>query len=213
MTVRENKVYLEILKKIRSIIEEDQLIPGDRLPSERELSERLQAGRSSVREALRALELLGLIETRRGEGTFIRDSGENQLVELIGTFILQSEPVKRDLSETRRLLEFAAVHKICGSKNAGLPGEMRTILDDTAGKLLPTDENRFHYLLIEAANNRLLKRIFRTIMEYTSTYSSNEYSGDPQAYREFLDALSKRDAHAAFDILENKIHPRSAGNA
>ena len=43
------------------------------LPSERELSSRLNVGRSSVREALRALELVGLIETRRGEGTFIRN--------------------------------------------------------------------------------------------------------------------------------------------
>ncbi len=207
MTVRENKVYLEILKKIRSIIEEDHLIPGDRLPSERELSERLQAGRSSVREALRALELLGLIETRRGEGTFIRDSGENQLVELLGTFILQSEPIKRDLSETRRLLEFAAVHKICGSEHEELPEEMKAILDDTADKLLPEDENRFHCLLIDAADNRLLKRIFRTIMEYTSTYTSNEYSGDPQAYHEFLEALQKRDEPSAFHVLKNKIHP------
>ena len=52
-------------------MEEDGLVAGDRLPSERELSSRLNVGRSSVREALRALELVGLIETRGGEGTFI----------------------------------------------------------------------------------------------------------------------------------------------
>ncbi|MBR8646160.1 FadR family transcriptional regulator [[Brevibacterium] frigoritolerans] len=54
------------------MIEADSLLPGDKIPSERELSDRFNVGRSSVREALRALELLGLIETRRGEGTFIR---------------------------------------------------------------------------------------------------------------------------------------------
>ncbi|MEC3541343.1 GntR family transcriptional regulator, partial [Bacillus thuringiensis] len=81
MTSSNTKVYLEIVKKIRSIMEEDGLVAGDRLPSERELSSRLNVGRSSVREALRALELVGLIETRRGEGTFIRNFYDNGLVQ------------------------------------------------------------------------------------------------------------------------------------
>ncbi|MEH7131375.1 GntR family transcriptional regulator, partial [Neobacillus drentensis] len=83
----------------------DGLIAGDKIPSERELSERLNFGRSSVREALRALELLGLIETRRGEGTFIRDFQGNHLVQLLSTFILQDEKAKRDVLETRNYIE------------------------------------------------------------------------------------------------------------
>lgn len=59
-----SKVYIETFWQIHRMIEEAGLQPGDRLPSERELADRLQVGRSSVREALRALELLGLIETR-----------------------------------------------------------------------------------------------------------------------------------------------------
>ena len=51
------------------------------------------------------LELLGLIETRRGEGTFIRDFQEHKLVELLGTFFLQDEKVKEDLAETKDFLE------------------------------------------------------------------------------------------------------------
>ena len=62
------KYILEIVKQLREMITADDLKSGDKIPSERELSERLNVGRSSVREALRALELLGLIETRRGEG-------------------------------------------------------------------------------------------------------------------------------------------------
>ncbi|MEH7254517.1 GntR family transcriptional regulator, partial [Neobacillus niacini] len=87
------------------MIATDNLISGDKIPSERELSERLNVGRSSVREALRALELLGLIETRRGEGTFIRDFQGNQLVQLLGTFILQDEKAKLDVIETKNLIE------------------------------------------------------------------------------------------------------------
>lgn len=61
-----SKVYQEVLEEIRNYIVDHQLQDGDRLPSERELAEQLNAGRSSVREALRAIELLGLIETRHG---------------------------------------------------------------------------------------------------------------------------------------------------
>ncbi|MBL3198985.1 FadR family transcriptional regulator, partial [Klebsiella pneumoniae] len=100
MTSSNTKVYLDIVKKIRSIMEEDGLVAGDRLPSERELSSRLNVGRSSVREALRALELVGLIETRRGEVTFIRNFYDNGLVQLIAPFLLQDEKTIRDLLQT-----------------------------------------------------------------------------------------------------------------
>lgn len=72
MSASKPKVYIEILREIRSIIKEDGLAAGDKIPSERELAERLQAGRSSVREALRALELLGIIETRRGKAHLLK---------------------------------------------------------------------------------------------------------------------------------------------
>ena len=75
------------------------------MPSERELSERLNVGRSSVREALRALELLGLIETKRGEGTYIRNFKDNQLIPLLGAFILQGDKSKQDVIETKTLIE------------------------------------------------------------------------------------------------------------
>lgn len=90
-----SKIYLEVVEKLRNMIEIDGLNPGDKIPSERELSERLSVGRSSVREALRALELLGLIETRRGEGTFIKDFQEHKLVELLGTFFSKTQRLRR----------------------------------------------------------------------------------------------------------------------
>ncbi|WP_237705284.1 FadR/GntR family transcriptional regulator [Bacillus coahuilensis] len=98
-------MYLDIVKKLRDLITTEKLQAGDKIPSERELSERLQAGRSSVREALRALELLGLIETRRGEGTFLRDFRDHQLVPLLGMFILENEQARGDVLKTKVIIE------------------------------------------------------------------------------------------------------------
>lgn len=96
---QERKVYEGILLQIHEIVQERNLRPGDKLPSERELSEQLGAGRSSVREALRALELLGLIETRRGEGTFLKSYRHNRLIDILGFFILRDAKTKKDLIE------------------------------------------------------------------------------------------------------------------
>ena len=104
-------------------MEEDCLVAGDRLPSERELSSRLNVGRSSVREALRALELVGLIETRRGEGTFIRNFYDNGLVQLIAPFLLQDEKTIRDLLQTKRLLEKDMIRLVCNLPKETFSGD------------------------------------------------------------------------------------------
>ncbi|WP_062320977.1 FadR/GntR family transcriptional regulator [Halolactibacillus sp. JCM 19043] len=64
------KAYQNVLEKIKDYIQIDQLKPGDKLSSEREMAEELNLSRSTIREGLRAIELLGLIETRRGRGRF-----------------------------------------------------------------------------------------------------------------------------------------------
>ena len=108
-----SKMFLDIVGELRSIIKEEGIETGGKLPSERELAERLQAGRSTIREALRSLELLGLIETRRGEGTFLVDFRKHQLVEVLAAFIMQQPDSVIDVQETRRIHETAAILAIC----------------------------------------------------------------------------------------------------
>ena len=117
------------------------------------LSERLNVGRSSVREALRAFELLGLIETRRGEGTFIRDFRENHLVQLVSTFILQDEKAKHDVIETKYFIEMdclsLALQKI-DHKN------LLNLKEWEINNSVSDDE--FFYQLIEIADNYLFSK-------------------------------------------------------
>ena len=71
--VRRNKVYEEVAKQIERLILK-KLKPGDKLPPERELAEMLGVSRSSVRDAIRSLELMGLVEPRQGAGTIVRET-------------------------------------------------------------------------------------------------------------------------------------------
>src|ERR1700727_3064345 len=77
--VRRNKVYEEVAKQIERLILK-KLKPGDKLPSERELAEKLQVSRSSIRDAIRGLERMGLVEPRQGAGTIVRELSAESLV-------------------------------------------------------------------------------------------------------------------------------------
>ncbi len=79
--VKSTRIYEEIVRQIKTMIAEGRLASGDRLPPERELAEKFLVSRTSVREALRSLESLGLVEIRPGEGTFIREASVDRLVE------------------------------------------------------------------------------------------------------------------------------------
>src|SRR6201981_401245 len=70
--VRRNKVYEEVARQIERLILKKRN-PGDKLPSERELAEMLQVSRSSIRDAIRGLELVGMVEPRQGAGTIVRE--------------------------------------------------------------------------------------------------------------------------------------------
>ncbi|MBS4173798.1 FadR family transcriptional regulator [Bacillus sp. FJAT-49736] len=169
-SINKTKLYIEIVHQIREMITKDQLSPGDKLPSERELSERLNVGRSSVREAFRALELLGLIETRRGEGTFLRDFTNHHLVELLSTFILQDSQVRQDVLETKALIEKDVIRLVADKQYMDKINKIK--------KQLETDEmiseDCFYYQLILITENRLLLKIWQIINEYSSQLVSGK---------------------------------------
>ena len=180
--VTNTKVYLEIVKQLREMITSDGLKTGDKIPSERELSERLNFGRSSVREALRALELLGLIETRRGEGTFIRDFRGHQLVQLLSTFILQDEKAKHDVFETKNYIEMDCL------RLALKKGDKQQIesLQEWVTRTDSLTDDDFFQRIIEISNNHLFLRMWLILKEYY--YSLEDISVDYQQ-KDYLDLL------------------------
>lgn len=167
-TKQENKkVFLEIVSKLKDIIIAEKLQPGDKLPSERVLSEKLGVGRSSVREALRSLELLGIIETRQGGGTFLASSQQYRLVELLATFILQENQSIRDVHKTREIHEREAIRIICSDKRL----RQLPVWESLFLKIeLETEVIRDHILreLLIASENRLALRIWIQLVAYSA---------------------------------------------
>ncbi|TDL82023.1 FadR/GntR family transcriptional regulator [Peribacillus frigoritolerans] len=195
MTAPKSKVYIEILRQIRSIIHEDGLSAGDKIPSERELAERLNAGRSSVREALRALELLGMIETRRGEGTYIKDFREHGLVEILGTFILQDKNAIADLIEMNVLLESNALKLLLEKDNHA--EELKNI-----GISIPA-QNLGHVEIMtkfmQLSDNYLLFRIWTVLNEYLKVIQPEQKTSRVNVYEKIIDGLISKDEKKVFD--------------
>ncbi|TCS83586.1 FadR/GntR family transcriptional regulator [Tepidibacillus fermentans] len=205
---KNRKLYQEVLVQINEIIKEDDLKVGDRLPSERELAERLNVGRSSVREALRALELLGLISTRHGEGTFIEESTSHHLVEILAFFILRDQKSKKDLLEMRKIIELDAVRLAAERMKKEQIQKIERLLDKTEQRiksgLLPVQEDfLFHQYIALATNNYLLYRIWRSIIDFGRTIlkDSLERHGRSeisiQEHRYILEALKMKDREEA----------------
>jgi GntR family transcriptional regulator, transcriptional repressor for pyruvate dehydrogenase complex len=193
-----SKVYIEILKQIRSIIVADGLVAGDKIPSERELSERLKAGRSSVREALRSLELLGIIETRRGEGTFLKNFGDHQLVQILGTYILEDFKVKKDLIETKYLIERNSIVLACERMTEKHIQSLNELINSTT-----FTRHDFFCGVVRGINNSLFLRLWQVISEYFLVLQVQDPNQDNRLiYQELIDAFSTKNAERALHIYE-----------
>ena len=162
-----SKRFLDIIGELQSLISEQKIEYGDKLPSERHLAEKLQVSRTAVREALRSMELLGLIETRRGEGTFLSDFKKHQLVEVLSTFIMQQARSIQDVVETRKIHERAAITTIAENEELRLlpvwKGMQRKIREDESGFLR---EDMIRETIV-ATENRLSLKIGFLLKQYS----------------------------------------------
>ena len=161
------KVFLEIVSELKEYIKAENIRPGDKLPSERVLSEMLGVGRSSVREALRSLELLGIIETRHGGGTFLVSSQHYKLVELLASFILQENQSIEDVHKTRQIHEKEAIRIICSKERLRTLPVWESLLLKIE---LENEVIRDHILreIIIASENRLVLRIWLQLVAYSA---------------------------------------------
>ena len=195
---------------------------GSRIPIEPELTEILGVGRSTVREAVRSLASIGMLETLPGRGTFVRSSTPTSAVlsEFLTAYTLE------ELLSYRRALEVeaaqqAALHRTEEDLEA-LEAAVATPLRAEGcpvhhGPELSTDlAARFHYLLFDAAKNRLLASLYAGITEKLAEPAHRErltHAGDADSmqseHERIVDAVRRQDfidaVHAMADHMDNDL--------
>ncbi|HXB55072.1 MAG TPA: FadR/GntR family transcriptional regulator [Vicinamibacteria bacterium] len=202
------RIYEEIVRQIRTLISEGKLKSGDRLPPERDLAERFRVSRASVREALRSLESMGLIEIRLGEGTFVREISVDSLIEPLALVILTQREAVGELFEARRLLEPPIAGLAARRSTKEEIQEMERILEEqgkevAAGGTGLAQDAAFHAAIASSTNNRAITRIVHAVIDLLtqSREESLQIAGRPTRSHEdhlrILEAIRGRRSAAA----------------
>ena len=103
--VRKGRRYEQVAEQIQQLIASGALKPGDRLPPERELAAKFGVGRSSLRDAIRTLEVMGIVESRHGSGTVVRDLSTDALVVPLASVLARKRELVAELLDVRRMIE------------------------------------------------------------------------------------------------------------
>jgi len=220
-SVKQTKTYAEIVEQISKLIEQGELEPGERLPSERTLSSALNIGRQSLREALSVLEAIGLLEVKHGIGTFVRPDAISNLM----TMPKEDEGLMNpfELLEARRVIEVEIVSLAAKRATEQDLEEMETAL--IALKNNPDEgqhpfelDRKVHLAFARGAKNEIL---YRTMLEITDQMSKHlwtimkekslEVLGRGEKYHKehetIFNAIKSRDSkmatHAMLEHLKN----------
>ena len=221
--VHRTSVSDEIVAQITELIARNVLKPGDRLPPERELCKRFGVGRSSLREALRSLAVMGVLDGRVGEGTFVCDNSQYLEKALQWGFALDGKKIQ-DLAETRMMLESQNAQLAAGRATgedltaiaAALEG-MKGALDD--GDRFLESDLQFHLLVARATHNSILYNLLETTRSHLQAWIKGSLSEPALAGRRaelslrehgrILAALKGQDADGARRAMAD--HIRSSG--
>lgn len=156
----ENQEFQKTINYIFDLIENGMLQLGDKLPTERAISAKLGVSRNFVREAIRSLESLGLVECRQGSGNYLADNIKESIAKSVNLMLLTHKVTRKEVFEFRRVMDKTICSYII--KN-GMSTDSKAAIRDTLSRMenaaTRTDEmladRDFHYALLHATGNRL----------------------------------------------------------
>jgi GntR family transcriptional regulator, transcriptional repressor for pyruvate dehydrogenase complex len=207
------RLYQQVLERLRAYAAEGGLRAGDRLPPERELAQRLGISRASVKQAVVVLEVQGLVEVRQGGGTYLLKDG------------LEAEPVERLVERRRRLPDVLDAREALETRIAELAAERRTDEDlaamesalDWMENEIKSDrpgtegDRRFHAAVTAAAHSPLLAEFMRSIADQIgeSREESLRQPGRPRRslaqHQRILEAIAARRPRAAATAMRRHL--------
>jgi Transcriptional regulators len=200
----DSKAYLSVVQFISGRLESAQLKVGDRLPTERELSERLSFSRNSIREALKTMECLGVIESVQGSGNYLSGNVEKGFSASLSMMALLGQVGFLEVSELRRAIETQAlalaVRRIAQSDLAQI-GQIVTKLDQARDDEEADLDRQFHFAVVAASGNRLMTSVMQAlsavfenaILHVLQRFSADDRALIQKAHRQVYESLQSRD--------------------
>lgn len=209
-----------VATEIRRMVEDGGFGPGDKIYSENELTRTLEVSRTSVREAIRILEVQGLLTVRQGKGIFVRDSAEER-AEALGRWIQSNSDNLFEIFEIRILMEpdcaARAAHYADAEEIAEMREALRRFEDHCAKSALQgaiAQDKHFHNLVARASQNRTLHVLMSTFTRslnegwITSLSLPGRQIKTISEHRAILDAIEAHDAEGARRAM--RVHLENA---
>lgn len=212
---KSSRAFEDIAQEIRVAILSKKLADGDRLPSERELAEQFQVGRVTIREALRMLETMGLIQIRKGSagGAFVQVAEPQVMASLMIDRLQLKGTTSDQMTEARLGLECAIVKTaILHATDADLDRiaenveASREIIDPPLSKKVVAKMINFHILIAEATHNLPYIMFLSSAMEWASRMlvdwvpTADEQVFAYESHKEIFEAILKKD-----EVLAEKL--------
>ncbi|MFW6695425.1 FadR/GntR family transcriptional regulator [Streptomyces sp. MAR4 CNX-425] len=199
----------EAIEKIKGMIVSGKLRPGDRLPKESELAAELGLSRNSLREAVRALALIRILDVRQGDGTYVTSLDSQLLLEAMSFVVdFHRDDTVLELLAVRRILEPAATALACAGISEteldALDAELAALGEDPSVEELVRADLEFHRRIVQASGNSVLSSLLEGLSGPTAR--ARIWRGLTQEdavrrtlteHRAILDAMRSRDGEAA----------------
>jgi len=224
LTPKPNKSSADyVITNIKELLLTKKIMPGDKLPSEMELAKFLSVSRGSVREAMKILSAFGIVEIKRGDGTYVSLNIDGKVLfdPLLFSFILTQAGVD-ELKELRLILEKDVIRLVI--KNATdadiqtlrkCHDAMETLKSDNEkifNEELLRCELEFHQIQGRITKNKLLEKIYNFVLEYFRPYialgiQKHAYGSleSKETHKNILEAIEKRDIIAGEKAVESSV--------
>jgi GntR family transcriptional regulator, transcriptional repressor for pyruvate dehydrogenase complex len=216
----DNETIVErIVSQISDAIVEGKLKPGDKIPTEAEMIKELGVGRNSVREAIKMLSAMGVLEIKRGDGTYIVKEVKPTVFDSVIYSIIMEQSTHEELLELRKTLEIDVLEMVvekAGQDDMEMLKKLIEILEksskeknfERAAQL----DLEFHHKLADIAGNKLLSRIVKGVQNlfYSSIKRTLEnyevYRGSGhKSHRDILQVIKNRDKSKVEEVVQASL--------
>lgn len=210
-----------VIKHIKTLLMEKKLQPGDRLPSEHELSEAMGVSRGSIREAMKILKAIGVVEIKQGDGTYITQPSTKSYFDPLLFELILTEASVREFMELRETIESGVLRLVITNAS---PQDLQQLVavhekmekavatyQSTSQELTQLDIE-FHLTLGRLTHNVLLEKIYRFILDFFAPTIERTYHREKSGmnalrlHRNILNAVLERDMEKAQTALRESIN-------
>ena len=213
-SLKKESVVQSVINRLTDAMRAKELKPGDKIPPEPELAESLGVARSSVREAIKILTYLGVLESKRSEGTFVCNGYKESMIDPMVYGIILNQDSFENLMELREMTEAGMMRLAIDHHDEEELIELEEILNEMKTSVEDPDDpvdaffesdNRFHDKIAEMGKNPMADKINRVVRSLTyalrlQTVSTMITTGREdeliETHRQLLEAIRKKDKHS-----------------